>query len=179
MGEQADSHARLRGNPDARALEPRTWVRPPDMPDMAPVSQLAIAYPFVAALWLVGVMSASPGYEFLGTVIFLMIGPTFIMGVAVATGLPVRLNRRLSRWWLGNWPVYLLIGAAGAGLLIAGFNTPERQTRNRRRLGKGPRATRSARNRDSKTPTGSASSHHRRHLKHWAPFRVSATAARA
>jgi hypothetical protein len=97
------------------------------MPDMAPVSQLAIAYPFVAALWLVGVMSASPGYEFLGTVIFLMIGPTFIMGVAVATGLPVRLNRRLSRWWLGNWPVYLLIGAAGAGLLIAGFNTPERQ----------------------------------------------------
>ncbi len=97
------------------------------MPDMAPVSQLAIAYPFLAALWLVGVLSTSPGYEFLGTVIFLMFGPTFIMGVAVALGLPLRLNRRLSLWWLGNWPMYLLIAGAGAGLLIAGFNTPERQ----------------------------------------------------
>lgn len=72
-------------------------------------------------------MSTSPGYEFLGTLIFLMIGPTFIMGVAVVPGLPVRLSRRLSRWWLGNWPLYLLIAAVGLGLLITGFNTPERQ----------------------------------------------------
>ena len=108
-------------------MEPRTWVRPSGMPDMAPVSQLAIAYPFLAALWLVGVMSTSPGYEFVGTVIFLMIGPTFIMGVAVALGLPLRLNRQLSLWWLGNWPTYFLMAAAGVGLLIAGFNTPERQ----------------------------------------------------
>ncbi|UKA52122.1 hypothetical protein LFT48_21005 [Arthrobacter sp. FW305-123] len=97
------------------------------MPDMAPVSQLAIAYPFLTVLWLVAAMATSPGYEFLGTILFLMIAPSFVMGMGVVVGLPVRLNRRLSRWWLGNWPIYIVIAAAGAGLMIAGFNTPERQ----------------------------------------------------
>ena len=92
---------------------------------MAPISQLAIAYPILAALWLVCVMSASPGYEFLGTLIFLMVGPTFVMAVAVAVGLPLRLNRRLSRWWLGNTLVYLLLATVGVGLIVSGFNTPE------------------------------------------------------
>ncbi|MDP9935609.1 hypothetical protein J2T11_001963 [Paenarthrobacter nicotinovorans] len=94
---------------------------------MAPISQLAIAFPFLAALWFVSVMAASPGYEFLGTVLFVMIGPIFAMTVAVAVGLPLRLNRRLSRWWLGNTLVYILLAAAGVGLIIAGFNTPEHQ----------------------------------------------------
>ncbi|WP_208760043.1 hypothetical protein [Paenarthrobacter nitroguajacolicus] len=52
-----------------------------------------------------------------------MIGPILVMGAGVALGLPVRL----SRWWLGNWRVYLLIAAAGAALLISGFKIPERQ----------------------------------------------------
>jgi len=97
------------------------------MPDIAPMSQLATAYPILGVLWFVCMMSASPGYEFLGAVILLMIGPFFVMGAGVVLGLPVRLNRRLSRWWLGNWRVYILIAAAGAGLLISGFNVQERQ----------------------------------------------------
>lgn len=127
MGEKADSHARTRVNVEAQAKEPHAWVRPRAMPNIAPISQLAIAYPILTVLWFVCMMSASPGYEFLGTVIFLMIGPIFVMVAGVALGLPVRLNRRLSRWWLGNWRVYILIAAAGAGLLISGFNLPERQ----------------------------------------------------
>lgn len=102
-------------------------MRPQDAPDIAPIKQLAIAYPILAVLWFVCMMSASPGYEFLGAVIFLMVGPIFVMGAGLALGLPVRLNRRLSRWWLGNWRVYILIAAAGAALLISGFNVPERQ----------------------------------------------------
>ncbi|MBT2248224.1 hypothetical protein JHV56_05865 [Arthrobacter sp. BHU FT2] len=94
---------------------------------MASIKQLAIAYPILAALWFVCMMTTSPGYEFLGTVIFLIIGPIFVMGAGVVLGLPVRLNRRLSRWWLGNWRVYILIAAAGVGLLILGFNVPQRQ----------------------------------------------------
>ncbi|ELT42945.1 hypothetical protein G205_21349 [Arthrobacter nitrophenolicus] len=94
---------------------------------MAPISQLAIAYPFLTVLWFVCIMLVSPIYEFLGAVILLVVGPIFVMGVGVALGLPVRLNRRLSRWWLGNWRLYICIAAAGAGLLISGFNISERQ----------------------------------------------------
>lgn len=127
MGEHSDSQARPLRNVGAQAQESRTWVRPPDKPDMAPVSQLAIAYPFLTAMWFVCVMSASPGYEFLGSLIFLMIGPIFFMGAGVALGLPLRLNRRLSRWWLGNAPMYILLLAAGVALIVFGFNTPIRQ----------------------------------------------------
>ncbi|WP_051420914.1 hypothetical protein [Paenarthrobacter nicotinovorans] len=94
---------------------------------MAPISQLAIAYPFLAAMWLFTMMSASPGYEFLGSLLFLMFWPGFAIGIAVAAGLPIRLNRRLSGWWLGNWGIYILIAAAGAGLLVVGYIKPERQ----------------------------------------------------
>ncbi|MDI2033753.1 hypothetical protein [Paenarthrobacter nitroguajacolicus] len=98
---------------------------------MAPISQLAIAFPFLAALWLECVMAASPGYEFLGTLLFLMVGPIFVMGVAVAVGLPLRLNRRLSRWWSGNVLIYILLAAVGTALVVAGFNTPEHQVGDR------------------------------------------------
>lgn len=125
MGEQPNTGAY--DFPAGRTPIPNTaWVRPPDKPDMAPIAQLAIAYPFMATMWFVCVMAASPGYEFLGTLLFLLIGPPFLMGVAVAVGLPLRLNRRLSRWWLGNAPMYILLAVAGATLIISGFNTPER-----------------------------------------------------
>ncbi|KQQ90948.1 hypothetical protein ASF64_02305 [Arthrobacter sp. Leaf137] len=94
---------------------------------MAPIRQLAIAYPILSVLWFVCLMPASVGYEFLGTIILLLFGPIFVMGAGIALGLPLRLNRRLSSWWLGNWGLYVLIAAAGAGLLISGFNISERQ----------------------------------------------------
>lgn len=49
------------------------------------------------------------------------------MGLAVALGLPLRLNRRLSLWWVGNWAVYIVLAVAGALLLVWGYNKPERQ----------------------------------------------------
>ncbi|MFC9770293.1 MULTISPECIES: hypothetical protein [unclassified Pseudarthrobacter] len=97
------------------------------MPDIAPIRQLAIAYPFVSVLLFVCLMPASAGYEFLGAIILLLFGPIFVMGAGIALGLPLRLNRRLSSWWLGNWGLYVLIAAAGAGLLLAGFNISARQ----------------------------------------------------
>jgi hypothetical protein len=97
------------------------------MPDMAPIRQLAIAYPFIGVLWFVCTVAASPELELFGAVIFLMFGPVFVMGAGIALGLPLRLNRRLSRWWLGNWQVYVLMAATGTGLLVSGFNIPERQ----------------------------------------------------
>jgi len=123
MGEQPNQDRRFQAH-----RQPHTaWVRPPDWPDMAPVSQLAIAYPFLGAMWLVVMMSASPTYEFLGSLLFLMIGPIFAMGLAVALGLPLRLNHRLSLWWVGNWATYIVLAVAGALLLVWGYNKPERQ----------------------------------------------------
>ncbi|UXM91657.1 hypothetical protein [Paenarthrobacter sp. JL.01a] len=47
------------------------------------------------------------------------------MAFAVAVGLPLRLNRWLSRWWLGNYKAYILTAAGGAALIASGFITSE------------------------------------------------------
>ncbi|MEV7662617.1 hypothetical protein [Paenarthrobacter sp. NPDC089316] len=66
--------------------------------------------------------------ELPGIFLAALLGPIFVMAVAVAVGLPLRLNRRLSRWWLGNLKAYILTVAGGAALIISGYIKLQRQS---------------------------------------------------
>jgi hypothetical protein len=94
-------------------------------PGVAPIHQFAVAYPFLAVMWLVCGMAASSGGELSGILLAAVVFPIFTMVFAVAVGLPLRLNRWLSRWWLGNYKAYILTAAGGAALIASGFMTSE------------------------------------------------------
>ncbi|BCW60928.1 hypothetical protein StoSoilB20_42750 [Arthrobacter sp. StoSoilB20] len=97
---------------------------------VASFRQIAVVYPFVATAWIAAMLTPPMiGVDtILGVLLAVTHVPVFAIGLALLTGLPLRLNQRLSRWWMGNGRCYILLAAAATLLMISGYSRRIRQT---------------------------------------------------